>query len=196
MQNRMVPPNLHLHTLNPKVAPFYTHLTVPTSATPWPSVPTGQPLRSSVNSFGFGGTNAHAIIESYVPWIHNRGRWSQAIPRALKEKPNRRISPTVPSPLLFSAYTQTALAATVENFVTYLKRNESVDLHNLAHTLSSRRSVFPYKVSFTALDREDLVKKMEKQLSNGAEIGLRSKSGSSASRILGIFTGQGAQWSV
>jgi len=194
MKNRTVPPNLHLQTLNPKVAPFYSNLKVPILLTPWPLNPTGQPLRSSVNSFGFGGTNAHAIIESYEPWIHNRGRLSQTMPQAGKNMPNRSASSTFPIPLLFSAYTQTALASTVENFVTYLKSNESVDLHNLAYTLSSRRSVFPYKVSFTGLDQEHLIQKMDKQLCSRVEMGKRSNSGGSDSRILGIFTGQGAQW--
>lgn len=199
MKHRVIPPNQHLRVLNPTVAPFYKYLQVPNSLTPWPSVPSEQPLRSSVNSFGFGGTNAHAILERYEPRIHNRGPRSQLINdfRPLMDQPGGNTSPSIP--LLLSAYSEKALVATVDNYVQYLKSNDSINLRDLAWTLSSRRSVFPYKVAFSGLSRQDLVEKMEKQLKNvkdtpSAEIGSRSKSASSPARILGIFTGQGAQW--
>lgn len=56
VQHGVIPPNLHFELLNPAVAPFCTHLTIPTVAHQWPDVPTGSPRRVSVNSFGFGGT--------------------------------------------------------------------------------------------------------------------------------------------
>lgn len=52
MQHGIIPPNLHFNKLNPAIEPFYTHLKIPTTATPWPTVPAGQPKRASVNSFG------------------------------------------------------------------------------------------------------------------------------------------------
>lgn len=54
-----IPPNLLLKQLNPTVAPFYGPLHIPQKLTPWPVLPQGQCRRASVNSFGFGGTNAH-----------------------------------------------------------------------------------------------------------------------------------------
>ncbi|KAM0577333.1 hypothetical protein ACHAO2_005321 [Verticillium nonalfalfae] len=65
VQHGVIPPNMHFNELNPSVKPFYTNLCVPTSPLKWPDTH-GQPRRASVNSFGFGGTNAHTIIESYV----------------------------------------------------------------------------------------------------------------------------------
>lgn len=55
LQHAMVPPNLLLKNLNPRIKPFAAHLRVPTSLAPWPAVEAGQPRRASVNSFGFGG---------------------------------------------------------------------------------------------------------------------------------------------
>lgn len=57
IQNRTVPPNMLFTDLNPDIAPFSHHLQIPVKSGPWPEV-SGQPLRASVNSFGFGGTNA------------------------------------------------------------------------------------------------------------------------------------------
>lgn len=58
IQNKAIPPNMHFNQLNPKVEPFYKNLEVPVSLLPWPET-YGEPRRASVNSFGFGGTNAY-----------------------------------------------------------------------------------------------------------------------------------------
>jgi len=65
VQHGQIPANLHFNKLNPKIRPFYNNLRIPTETIPWPDIPQGSPRRVSVNSFGFGGTNAHAIIESW-----------------------------------------------------------------------------------------------------------------------------------
>lgn len=52
LQHSIIPPNMHFNTLSPRVAPFCTHLEVPTEAKPWPSLIPGQSRRASVNSFG------------------------------------------------------------------------------------------------------------------------------------------------
>ena len=50
LRHGIVPPNLHFDELNPKVAPFYQHLQIPTAAEPWP-VSEGQVMRASVNRY-------------------------------------------------------------------------------------------------------------------------------------------------
>ena len=62
IQHSCIPPNLLFDNLSPDVAPFYDNLEIRRTATSWPDVPSTQPKRASVNSFGFGGTNAHAIL--------------------------------------------------------------------------------------------------------------------------------------
>lgn len=58
LQHEIIPPNLHFKRLNPNIVPFYDGLHVPTKPIPWPPA---QVRRASVNSFGFGGTNAHCV---------------------------------------------------------------------------------------------------------------------------------------
>lgn len=48
IKNRTIPPNLHFQELSPKVAPFYTHLKIPSSPEPW-MVKEGVARRASVN---------------------------------------------------------------------------------------------------------------------------------------------------
>lgn len=48
LRHRIIPPNLHFRDLNPKVAPFFKHLDVPTVSMAWPTE-NGQTRRASVN---------------------------------------------------------------------------------------------------------------------------------------------------
>ncbi|RYP37144.1 hypothetical protein DL768_010897 [Monosporascus sp. mg162] len=180
IQNSCIPPNLLFDHLSPSVAPFYEHLEILRAAKPWPNLPKGQPRRASVNSFGFGGANAHAILESYEKPIQNGAT-----------NPSRQFTPFV-----FSAASEQSLRANLLAYVEHLEVNPAINLHNLAYTLRERRSVFPYRISFPATDVNELKSKILASLEDqGSGLGVRTLSGSGkASKILGVFTGQGAQY--
>lgn len=65
LQHRVVPPNRLFDRLNPKIRPYYGDLEILTEARAWPALPPGTVARASVNSFGFGGANAHC---TYTPF--------------------------------------------------------------------------------------------------------------------------------
>ena len=192
MKNQIIPPNQHLVTLNPKTLPFATNLKVPTRPLPWPSVASGHPLRASVNSFGFGGTNGHVILEHYDHAIHGTGH----MPLNIKIPTPIKYSPI---PFLLSANSEKTLLSMVQNFVDYLSTEREVDLAALAWTMAVRRSALPHRASFSAMgDIDVLIKEMQSRLaaaeSSETEIGLRAKPTEGGNRVLGVFTGQGAQW--
>ncbi|KAJ0120669.1 Nonribosomal peptide synthetase 14 [Diaporthe amygdali] len=198
LKNRLIPPNQHLVTLNPSVAPFSARLKVPVALTPWPKAPPGQPLRASVNSFGFGGTNAHAILERYEPGIHGRNIFSEqpSTQRRLENKHNSSLG----LPFLICANTEHALVKRVEDYLEYIRANPDIDLVDLACTLALGRSTLPHKVAFPASSREGLLLAMEAKLEtvkskSGAELSVRTKD-ARRHKILGVFTGQGAQWAT
>jgi acyl transferase domain-containing protein/acyl carrier protein len=60
-----IPPNLHLHEVNPHLPLASSRFRFPREAVPW-SVSEG-PRRGAVSSFGLGGTNAHVILEEAPP---------------------------------------------------------------------------------------------------------------------------------
>ncbi|KAE8149917.1 hypothetical protein BDV25DRAFT_120086 [Aspergillus avenaceus] len=184
IRHRVIPPNLHFDNLNPSVAPFFDRLTIPTEPIPWPAVAPGVPLRASVNSFGFGGTNAHAIMESYEPDSH---------PLA-----SNKVEDVV-LPLVLSAHSEKALVSVVENYASFLRQNQdTTSLRDLAWTLHARRSNLPVKVAFSGLSASDIAQQMEDKLRSvrdtpGIELGTRSTTNQKPA-LLGVFTGQGAQW--
>lgn len=101
---------------------------------PWPALKPGVPRRVSVNSFGFGRTNAHAILESYQGGMDAMGQLSpkSPIPAVL--------------PFVFSASSVRVLAAILEQYIQYLVDNPTVDLVDMALTLLQRRSALTHRI--------------------------------------------------
>ncbi len=62
LDQKVIPPNLHFTALNPHIILDGTSFVIPTRLEPW-STADGQSRCAAVSSFGFGGTNAHLILE-------------------------------------------------------------------------------------------------------------------------------------
>ena len=181
LQNSVLPPNLLFNELATSVKPYYDNLRILSKFQPWPSLLAGHPRRASVNSFGFGGTNAHAILESYDPVMED-----------MTQNPGAFFTP-----FTFTANSEASLAAQLGTYHTYLQ-NPSVSLRELSFTLNWRRTVLPVKAAFAAQTPSDLGSKINKALDTfnanpKTKIGLRSSNPESPT-ILGIFSGQGAQY--
>lgn len=70
LEKGLIPPNILFEKINPRILLDEWNLKIPTELMPWPT----QGLRRvSVNSFGFGGTNAHAIVDDAYHYMHTRG---------------------------------------------------------------------------------------------------------------------------
>ncbi|KAK3346922.1 hypothetical protein B0T25DRAFT_625126 [Lasiosphaeria hispida] len=204
MHHNAIPPNLHLERLNPNVKQYCANLSVPTRILPWPHVPDGQPKRASVNSFGFGGTNSHAIVEQYIPALHNEvARFFQSgltIPKRIEYGGCARKD-QIRLPFLLSANSAKSLVNVVKTYRDYLARVKPPHLEDVAWHTYARRTAFQFRVAVVGhsvsdiVDRlDDLVAKADK--SSPLTIGTRARADDEQPKILGIFTGQGAQWAT
>ncbi|NKZ05534.1 type I polyketide synthase [Actinomadura latina] len=61
LHHRVIPPSAHYKEPNPHIPFDELHLAVVAEETPWPD--RGHPARAGVSGFGFGGTNAHVVLE-------------------------------------------------------------------------------------------------------------------------------------
>lgn len=68
LERGLIPPSVNYETPNPKLKLDEWRLKVVTALEPWPESLIGGPKRLSVNNFGYGGSNAHVIMESAEPW--------------------------------------------------------------------------------------------------------------------------------
>ncbi|KAL8820238.1 MAG: hypothetical protein Q9223_001502 [Gallowayella weberi] len=183
IQRGFIPPNLLFNKLNPAIEPYYKGLQIPTAQRPWPKLAPGVPRRVSVNSFGFGGSNAHAILEEF--------------------QDDTTAGPHNPpsTPFVFSALSESSLADQLQAYSEYLKIHGDINAFNLAWTLQYRRSDFAIKMAFSATTIGQLKSKIDEKLAEvkkapGTSIGVRSAPRNTVPRVLGVFTGQGAQWAA
>ncbi|MHC5730613.1 MAG: CurL C-terminal domain-containing protein, partial [Nostoc sp.] len=104
----------------------------------------GTPRRAGVSSLGFGGTNAHVILEE-APQIKH---FEKSRPWHL---------------LLLSAKTSSALETATANLVAYLKQHPDINLANVAHTLQVGRRAFNHRRVLVCQDIKDAVTTLETQ---------------------------------
>jgi acyl transferase domain-containing protein len=129
---------------------------------------------------GFGGTNAHAIIESY------------------EVSPNIAHTQGTPSlmPLNISAHNERALRESLIALLDFLRGNESTCLRDLTWTYHNRKSVMPVRRSVPASSVDalcsHLMKEIEALSSPTLSTAVKAETKDTETRFLGVFTGQGS----
>lgn len=218
IQNGTIPPNLHFQSLNPELKPYYGNLKIATEAAPWPSTH-GSVRRASVNSFGFGGANCHVILEGYppsyrdsLPCLGPDSSTSSSDTSSIcsTEAPSPASSLSRPSsvasmdsisrsnviPFLLSASSEKTLRRYVKHYVDYLGEKPPIGMASLAWTLFKNKSALPIRLATAAPTAAALEAALVDILSQ--EIGDPSSPISRVTahpgRLVGVFTGQGAQW--
>ncbi|KAF2463891.1 reducing type I polyketide synthase [Lindgomyces ingoldianus] len=69
LEKGVIPPNTNFKRLHPRIKAKAHNLEFPTLTIPWPDAI----RRASVNSFGFGGSNAHVVMDDALSYLHSRG---------------------------------------------------------------------------------------------------------------------------
>ncbi|KAI0438674.1 lovastatin nonaketide synthase [Xylaria telfairii] len=198
LENGEIPPIAGLKTLNSKIDANSLHLHFPTSTVPWPKC---RVRRACVNSFGFGGTNATAILDDAYSYLkirgihgHHRTQLAPALNGHTLSYQNGHngyleTSTKVPSPKLFvwSAPDEDATLRLSDLYREYLPTRES-KWSNITYTLATKRSRHQWK-AFAVLDSEN-------NLSSNDIIPTKPVKGiaSENARVAFVFTGQGAQY--
>lgn len=187
VERGIIPGNPTFEIPNPKIDFAACKLLASKTAAPWPR---DTLRRASVNSFGYGGSNAHAIVEHpeiLLPEFQATSVTSYAGESAYDDMFAADAEGDDDDAwrlLVFSANDDSSLKAHVNECIRHLS-NPAVNVQSadLAYTLAERRSRHffrAYAVSEGPLFRES-------QVAYG-------KPASSAPRVGFVFTGQGAQW--
>ncbi len=175
-----VPGQLHFQRLPVELSPSAVgRLFVPTESTAWP-VEDG-PRIAAVCSYGFGGTNAHAIVEQ-APVV------LRAVPA--QEAERRRT-------FLLSARSPEALEASAQRLAGWLAGpGASTPLDDVAHTLALRRSHGEERLAVLATSREDLALRLRGHAAGEAhrEVVCDYVRDSAGAGPVWVFGGHGSQW--
>ncbi|KAI0470578.1 hypothetical protein GGR56DRAFT_683480 [Xylariaceae sp. FL0804] len=70
LERGVIPPNALFEKLNPAIDADHLRVQVPSKPVPWPSAGI---RRVSLNSFGFGGSNTHVVLDDALHYLEERG---------------------------------------------------------------------------------------------------------------------------
>jgi acyl transferase domain-containing protein/acyl-CoA synthetase (AMP-forming)/AMP-acid ligase II/acyl carrier protein len=191
MQHRQLAPSLHCRQEKKSIkfgqTPFFVNKTLQ----PWTSREPGEPLIAGINSFGFGGTNCHLIVQ---------------------EAPSTGIIEESVAPgdaqgavlITLSAHHQDALDQKIQYLHKYLSKNPNSSLHDVSYTLNARKSHFPqYRWAMITDSRSSALEQLDSFSRGESPVTLRSrniyyatKKKGGAPRTVFMFSGQGAQYTA
>ena len=81
----VLPPTLHVEEPHPALAP--TRFRPLSELEPWDRATAGTPRRAGVNAFGFGGINAHVVLEEAPGWrLGSRRKAPRVVPAEVGER--------------------------------------------------------------------------------------------------------------
>jgi len=183
LKHQKIPPHLHFQNSNPAIPFAEWNLHVPTSLEPWPEHE-GLTV-GAVNSFGFGGTNAHVIVRAPEPY----------------EQPQQAGGPDVsrPSLLPLSGRYAEALPMWADAYlqkISGVQGDSAPSPSDICFSAGTKRESHSFRHALLFESPEEL-QTLLKQAANG-ECSERIISGKKAvkepPKVVFAFSGMGPQW--
>ena len=183
LRHREIPASLHVREVNPRLEIRGTPLQIATRLTPWTS---RDPRVAGVSSFGFGGTNAHVVLEEYAG----------SRPPA--------DSATRDGVLTMSARDREALDELARQHVAFLDRQPAGGFNDICFSSNVGRSQMRERLSVVAASAPEARAALSTWLHRDDEFGGRPAGaavcegsadlGGASPPVVFLFTGQGSQY--
>ncbi len=202
LQHQKIAPSLHFNQPNPYINWSDLPVEVSTQLTPWQR--NGKSRLAGVSSFGFSGTNAHAILEEAPIQVRSEKRCDPASAQDARECAPReseaRSEDIAERPihiLTLSAKTEKALEDLVSSYQKHLEKYPDLAVADVCYTANTGRKHFKHRLAVIASDQKELAEKLLYQKTGKEVVGLSCgefDSGSASSKLAFLFTGQGSQY--
>ncbi|PRX24032.1 acyl transferase domain-containing protein [Paraburkholderia sp. BL18I3N2] len=174
LAHQQVPPHLHLVNSNAKIDFSALGLRVPNRLEKLSPI-LGR--FAAINSFGYGGTNAHMILER--------------APAIEAKRVNSGVGPWL---LPLSARANGARDEFALALAQQVISSPDVDLAAFGHALGVRRPHHDHRVVVIARNRDHFVEQLRRLPKGGRDPALRVGQVVGSARLVWVFAGMGAQW--
>ena len=205
LKHGVLPPSLHFDHPNPDIPFEELGLSVVTEPEDLPG-----PAFAGVNSFGFGGANAHVVLGSppvmesvglaSLPALESAGSATGARtggdPAVVDEDgsggaPDQRI----PRLLTLSARSTAALKEKASDTASLLRNHPGTPPSDLAATLALHRSHLDHRLALVFEEQDDAARDLETFCAGGIPDRFETgRIGANATPAVFVFTGMGPQW--
>ncbi len=154
LHHRVLPPTLHCDQPNPKLELQKTSLYINTETRPWIHG-ASTPRRAGVNAFGFGGINAHVILEEHKPvredaLVSYQQQWDSEV-------------------CVVQGDCREDLLQQCEHIKTYLASSHQPELKDLAFTLNSSLRDSSMRLAIVASSLSEFEQKLGQAMSRLAD---------------------------
>lgn len=191
LHHKVLPPTLYCDTPNPDLHLEQTPFYINTETRPWVHGQQEYPRRSGVNAFGFGGINAHVVLEEYS---------------------NQTIGPCLDGDrevelFVFSGTNRTNLIEAVQSFCQWLATPQAANnsLSDMSYTVNCELKSEGPRLAIVASDRENLEKKLlhaSRVLMEPSRSQIKDRSGmfffedqlAHQGKVAFLFPGEGSQY--
>lgn len=183
MKHQIIPANLHFDTPNPFINWEAANVEVISKPTAWKKKEGAR--TAAINGFGFGGSNAHVIIEEYKT--------------EAADTKEIIIKDGIDYILKISAKSEKSLKTLIEKYRVLLKGNAEVELEDILYSANTGRADLDYRFTVCGSNREMLADRMESYLKDGFAEGVVVNTDAGPMmqkdrKVVFMFTGQGSQY--
>ena len=185
LKHGQIPPSLHFRSPNPNIDLAALKLRVPSALEPFPQT-NGERI-VGINSFGFGGANAHVLLAE-AP--------ACSLPKHLE------IHTTRSWPLVLSARSEQSLRSSAMRLSAWLSERSSANgsspvLPDLTYTLGARRNHHPYRLTVVAQSVGEVIHELDAYATGQQSPNFRTAFAprpDQKARVAFVMSGQGPQW--
>jgi len=187
LKNKTIPANLHFNTPNPYIDWDNIPIKVVSEPSKWEKQ--NDIRRAGINGFGFGGSNAHVIIEEYKATEENKEEST--------EKTENNIG--LDYILKITAKNEKSLREYIFKYIKRIEQCEDADFADLIYSADRGRSDFNYRLAITGGSREEISDRLKGFLIGANPSGVFCSHGEKNiyqkdRKFIFMFTGQGSQY--
>lgn len=170
LEHEVLPASLHFNEPNPDIKFDELNIRVAVEALP---LPKGKgPRHAGVNSFGFGGSNAHVVL------------------REAKRKDSAKLAKAA-APLILSANNGASLTALAERYTELMAKSDEAATASIVNAAAHTRDLLPERIIVAGEVASGLTAEREGQSTN---MSWRGTALGSDLDVAFVFSGNGSQW--
>ena len=176
LENNYLPASLHFDTPNDNID--FDGLNVRVTANPIELLRGKRARLAGINSFGFGGANAHVVISDPDP--------------AQDERPRNNATGHV---FLASAHTESSLTELLKSYKATFAKASREEARSIIAASGANRTLMRHRFAARSDNPDDIVRAIASYLENpSADIGEAGEALTKDAKVAFVFSGNGSQW--